>query len=225
MRPRLLPATMAVAVALLVSKLAGLGFALLPAGALVVAKAEAAPTQEGHAAPAPAAAPTQTPTAAAAPAPPREPSGPPPPPAVSEGERRLLQDLRGRRLELDTRERTLTQREGVLDAAEQRLSARVTQLSTLQARLEQLDQARRERDEANWTGLVKVYETMKPREAAVIFNDMDAAVLLNVLDRMKEAKAAGVLAAMQPDRARLATVQLAARRTRATAAPAPPDAG
>ena len=225
MRPRLLPATMAVAVALMATKMAGLGFALLPAGALVVAKAEAAPTQEGRPASAPAAAPAQTPTVAAVPPPPREPSGPPPPPTVSEGERRLLQDLRGRRLELDTRERTLTQREGVLDAAEQRLTARVTQLSTLQARLEQLDQVRRERDEANWTGLVKVYETMKPREAAAIFNDMDPPVLMNVLDRMKEAKAAGVLAAMQPDRARLATVQLAARRTRATAAPAPPDAG
>ncbi len=46
----------------------------------------------------------------------------------------------------------------------------------------------RSHDDANWAGLVKVYETMKPRDAAAIFNDMDLPVLLQVLDRMKEAK-------------------------------------
>jgi flagellar motility protein MotE (MotC chaperone) len=78
-------------------------------------------------------------------------------------------------------------------------------MPSLQARLEQLDQTRRERDDANWRGLVKTYEAMRPRDAAAILNDMDPPVLLQVLDRMKEAKAALVLAAMQPDRARTAT--------------------
>jgi flagellar motility protein MotE (MotC chaperone) len=39
-----------------------------------------------------------------------------------------------------------------------------------------------------------------------------------VLDRMKESKAAAVLAAMSPDRARDATLQLALTRTRAATA-------
>jgi flagellar motility protein MotE (MotC chaperone) len=216
-RLRLLPATMVVAAVLLVSKAAGIGLALLPAVA-VVAKAAAAPAVEpAHAAPpSPPVQPASMP---------REPSAPPPP-VVSEAERRLLQDLRARREELDSRDRILVQREGVLDAAEQRLTARVTQLSALQARLEQLEKERRDHDEANWLGLVKVYETMKPREAAAIFNDMDLPVLLGVLDRMKEAKAATVLGAMQPDRARMATTQLAAQRTHGTTVPpARPDAG
>ncbi len=223
MRPRLLPATMAVAGLLMASKAVGVGLAILPAGTAVVAKAEAAPAPDTRP-PEPHAPGPHPPAAPAAPAPPAR-TGTAPPPVVSEGERRLLQDLRGRRQELDSAERTLSQREGVLDAAEQRLSARVTQLSALQARLEQLDQARREHDSANWAGLVKVYETMKPREAAAIFNDMELPVLLNVLDRMKEAKAAGVLAAMQPDRARLVTAELAAMRTRAASVPPRPDAG
>ncbi len=146
---------------------------------------------------------------------PVEPSAPPPP-VISDEERQLLQDLRARRQELEARERTLTQREGVLSAAEQRLVARAGELAALQARLEQLEKARGQRDDANWAGLVKVYETMKPRDAAAIFNDMDMTVLLHVVDRMKEAKAAPVLAAMQPDRARLSTTQLAAQRTRST---------
>jgi flagellar motility protein MotE (MotC chaperone) len=146
---------------------------------------------------------------------------------VSDSERALLQDLRARRVELDQKEKALTAREQVLAAAEQKLTARVDELSALQARLEQLEAARKQRDEGNWQGLVKLYEAMKPRDAATIFNDLDMPVLLQVLDRMKEAKAAPILAAMQPDRAREATTKLAQMRTSAntigaaSSAPAP----
>lgn len=123
-------------------------------------------------------------------------------------------ELRQRRQELEARDQALAAREAVLAAAERKIAARVDELKTLQTRLEALDTARKERDEASWRGLVKVYETMKPREAAAIMNDLDMAVLLAVLDRMKEAKAAPILAAMQPDKARQVTAELAQLRQR-----------
>ena len=155
---------------------------------------------------------------------PRAPEPPPPPalppePAVSEAERAVLQDLRARRAQLETKSQAVDAREAMLAAAERRLNERVEQLSALQAKLEQLESGRRERDEANWRGLVKTYEAMRPRDAAAIFNELDAPVLLQVLDRMKEAKAAPILAAMTPDRARSATAQLAQWRNRGSAAP------
>jgi flagellar motility protein MotE (MotC chaperone) len=147
-------------------------------------------------------------------------------PPVSAAERSLLLDLRKRRAELEEREAALASREGILAATEKRLADRAGELADLQKRLEALEGARRERDEENWKGLVKLYETMKPRDAAAIFNDLDRPVLLAVLDRMKEAKAAPVLAAMQPERARQITADLAQRRTQANrpADPAPPRA-
>ena len=60
---------------------------------------------------------------------------------------------------------------------------------------------------------------MRPRDAATIFNDLESPVLLQVLDRMKEAKAAPILAAMTPERARAATAQLAQWRNRVSASP------
>ena len=81
-------------------------------------------------------------------------------------------------------------------------TARVAELQALQKKLEVLEAARQQREDASWQGLVKLYETMKPRDAATIFNDLDMPVLLQVVDRMKDAKAAPVLAAMQPDKAR-----------------------
>ena len=143
--------------------------------------------------------------------PPEVTSGPPP---ISDGERTVLLELRQRRQELDGREATLAARESVLVATELKLSARVAELQALQTKLEGLEAAREQREDTSWRGLVKVYESMKPRDAAVIFNDLDMPVLLQVVDRMKEAKAAPVLAAMQADKARELTTKLADMRTR-----------
>ena len=150
------------------------------------------------------------PSATAVPQPPEETA----PPPVTDAERTVLLELRQRRQELDARDAGLATRESVLAAAEQKLSARVTELQALQKRLEALEAARKEREDASWQGLVKLYEAMKPRDAATIFNDLEMPVLLQVVDRMKEAKAAPVLAAMQPDKARDLTAKLAQMRTR-----------
>ena len=132
----------------------------------------------------------------------------------SAAELQLLQDLRTRKDTLDTRERRLDQRDELLQAAELKLQAKLDDLTTLQKQLEKADDARRERDGANWGGLVRMYEDMKPRDAAAIFNVLDMSVLLEVLDRMDERKAAAVLSNMLPERARLATQMLAVKRTR-----------
>ena len=142
---------------------------------------------------------------------PPEPPGPPP---VSESERAILLDLRQRRQELERRDATIATRESVLAAAEQKIAARVEELRTLQSQLANLDLARQQREDANWQSLVKVYETMKPREAATIFNDLAMPVLLPVIGRMKDAKAAAILAAMAPDKARDVTAQLAKSKGR-----------
>lgn len=118
----------------------------------------------------------------------------------------------------EERERQLAQREATMAAAEKRLNERLTELVSLQQRMQGLESALKERDEANWTGLVKLYEGMKPRDAAVLFNALDKPVLLEIIDRMKPAKASPVIAAMEPERARQVTADLAAKRTKSTTA-------
>ncbi len=204
-RPRLLPACIVLMVAVLLLKSVG----------LVQAASTPDASTPNSAAPAAAVHPVAT-----SPMPPPSVPGAPVPasaaPPVSEAERGLLLDLRHRRETLDARAVALDQRGAVLEAAERKIAMRLQELSDLQARLEHLDQSRREHDSANWAGLVHVYEAMKPRDAAIIFDALDMHVLLPVLDRMQERKAAPILAAMQPERARLATQMLAELRTRAT---------
>lgn len=151
------------------------------------------------------AAAEQEPVAAATPLP----SGGAP---VSDSEKALLLDLRHRRQELDQQSAAVQAREAALAAAEKRITARLDELANLQRKLETLDASRKQREEANWRGLVKTYESMRPRDAATIFNDLEMDVLLPVMDRMKEARAAAILAAMQPDKARALTAKLAETR-------------
>ncbi|HVZ06813.1 MotE family protein [Rhodopila sp.] len=146
----------------------------------------------------------------------------PPASALSDAEKALLQDLRQRRKDLDDRDKALAAREAVLGASEHRLEARVAELQALRKSLEDLDTARKQKQEAGWQGLVKLYEAMKPRDAATIFNDLSMPVLLQVMDRMKDSKAAAVMAAMTPDKAREVTAELARMRTgRGPANPVP----
>ena len=93
------------------------------------------------------------------------------------------------------------------------MGERLEELRALQGRLERTQQARSEREEAGIRQLVRVYESMRPRNAATILDDLDMPILLQVLDRMREAKAAPVLAAMRPERARAATTELSRLRT------------
>jgi flagellar motility protein MotE (MotC chaperone) len=197
-RPRLMPAALAAIGLLLAAKLA----ALLPAGMepLAVAPAQASSPAQPPAAP-----------ASAVPAPMAEEPSP-----EQRAERALLEGLRARRIELEGREQALAARELVLAAAERRLTQRIEEMAALQQRLQSADQALGAREEAGWRQMVKLYEGMRPRDAAAIFDDLEMPVLVQLVDRMREAKAAPVLGAMKPDRARLLTAELARHRARPT---------
>ncbi|MBR0674493.1 hypothetical protein GXW76_25225 [Roseomonas soli] len=136
---------------------------------------------------------------------------------AAQAERALLEQLRARRAEIEAREQAVAAQEVMLQAAERRLSRRIEELAALQQRLEGLDRARGDREEAGWRGLVRTYETMRPRDAAAIFNDLEMPVLVEILDRMGERKAAPVIGAMRPEQARLVTTELARHRARRTA--------
>ncbi|NKE15903.1 MotE family protein [Neoroseomonas oryzicola] len=204
-RPRLLPLAILAMAALFLVKAEALLGALL---------GRAAPV-----APARAADPPPPPVRAERPPPPppaQQPAVPPPTPA-DQAERALLEQLRARRTEIDAREQAVAAQEVVLQAAERRIARRVEELTALQQRLEALERVRVDREEAGWRGLVRTYEAMRPRDAATIFNELEMPVLVEILDRMGERKAAPVIGAMRPDKAREVTAELARQRARRTA--------
>jgi flagellar motility protein MotE (MotC chaperone) len=121
------------------------------------------------------------------------------------------------RSQIEARELRLTQREAAVAAAEKQLTDRVAELLAIQSHLQALVSDYKDHDDAKWAALVKLYEGMRPRDAAVIFNGLDKPVLLEILGRMKPAKAGPVIALMQPENARQVTADLAAQRGVSTA--------
>ena len=131
---------------------------------------------------------------------------------MSPSEIEVLQKLSDRRAALDRRAQDMAQQEVVLKAAEQRVDEKVAKLKSMETEIGGIvDQKEKESDE-RMKGLVKIYETMKPREAARIFEELDTQAVLGVLGQMKEQKAAPILAAMDPAKAKTVTAALIARR-------------
>ena len=124
----------------------------------------------------------------------------------------LLQAVRSEKRDLDRQAASLAVREAAMQAASVALDKRIATLRGLQVNIDASRVARDSKEEEAWSGLVKVYEAMRPAEAATIFDALEMHTLLALLDRMNERKAALVLAAMQPERARISTQLLAQLR-------------
>ena len=133
----------------------------------------------------------------------------------------VLRQLAKRRDELDARAKALDDREALLKATEQKIAEEVKQMQQMKAGYEQAKTARDDAAEANLRRLVTVYESMKPEEAARIFETMEGAVLLDVVTRMGERRLAPILAQMSPGKAQALTIAMANRRT--LIPPAPPQ--
>lgn len=132
--------------------------------------------------------------------------------AMSPSEVELLQKLSDRRAELDKRAAELSQREVLLQAAEKRIDEKIAKLASLKKDIGGIVDKNSAEDEARLKSLVKIYETMKPADAARIFTQLDMPVLLGVLEHMKERNAAPILAAMDPSKAKAVTLALAERK-------------
>jgi flagellar motility protein MotE (MotC chaperone) len=140
---------------------------------------------------------------------------------MSPSEIGVLQQLAQRRAELDKREAELSQREVLMEAAEKRMDEKIVKLQSLEQTIDGNAQKQDQQTDERVKSLVKIYEAMKPQDAARIFEQLDMPVLLDVVGRMRELKVAPVLAAMDPTKARAVTLALAERRNAAQAPAAP----
>jgi flagellar motility protein MotE (MotC chaperone) len=224
-RLRLLPVILGLAAVLLGVRVNALfaGLAGDPPVQLLGDPASAAEDKPAAAA-TPVTLPTPPPAAAAAPATTLAPAPPASDAAkddikdlteFSASELSLLQSLRKRREELQVREDALVQRERMLKAFELRINDKIAELNTIKDGIEKtraamLDQAKvfeKSQDDRIQT-LINVYEKMKPKDAARIFDNLDLKILMDVVRGMKEAKLAPILAEMNAEKATQVTTRM-----------------
>lgn len=128
-------------------------------------------------------------------------------------ERALLENLSKRRKELDDWANTIAMKESVLNATEKKINSKMEEMKKLQADITSLlEQYKSKEDEKN-KRLVKIYEGMKPAEAAKILENMDMNIQMQIAGGMKEDIAAKIFAKMDPMKAKDLTTKLAEQRT------------
>jgi flagellar motility protein MotE (MotC chaperone) len=132
-------------------------------------------------------------------------------PLPTGAERAILERLQARRQELDTRARELDIREGLIAAAEKRVEGKITELKQVEAQIGTAEEKKDEAETARFKGLVTMYENMKPRDAAKIFDRLESGVLLEVASQINPRRMSDILALMSADSAERLTVELASR--------------
>jgi len=137
------------------------------------------------------------------------------PTSMSASEMEMLQSLSQRRGEIEAKEKTINERILLLEATEKRVNSKIEELANVQKQIEalkteiqQISASYKKEEDEKVQSLVRIYETMKPKEAAVIFDQLDNTILIQVLSKMKEAKSAIIMANMNPVKARVVTALL-----------------
>ncbi len=130
---------------------------------------------------------------------------------LSAAERAVLERLAERRTELEARAKELELRESVVLAAEKRLEARIAQLKQLEAKINDMVRAKDEAEAARVKNLVTMYENMKPKDAARVFDRLDLKILVEVSTQINPRRMSDILAQMSPEAAERLTVELATR--------------
>lgn len=124
----------------------------------------------------------------------------------------LFEDLSQRRKDLDKRDRELAMREALLKAAQQEMEQKFKELTSLRSEIQELLVEQTDAEKERIASLVKIYEGMKAKDAARIFNTLDLDVLIQVVTKMSERKSAPIIASMDPERARTITVMLSEQK-------------
>ncbi|TAL01309.1 MAG: hypothetical protein EPO08_10820 [Rhodospirillaceae bacterium] len=139
------------------------------------------------------------------------------PSTLTKSEIETLQRLAERRDLIEKREQDLDAREGLMKAGEARIDGKIAELHDLQTTIEGLLQKYDKQKQAEIDSLVKIYGAMKPKDAAGIFDTLDMPILIAVVQNMKEAKVAPIMALMSREKARALTEELSQRKQIGTA--------
>jgi flagellar motility protein MotE (MotC chaperone) len=139
------------------------------------------------------------------------PNAEPPAPGVSPSERAILERLQARRQELEQRAREIDIRESLLKSAEKRAEGRVEELKAVESRITTAAQQKADEEAARFKGIITMYEGMKPKDAARVFDRLEMPVLFEIASQIAPRKMADILGQMSPEVAERLTVEMARR--------------
>jgi len=123
----------------------------------------------------------------------------------------LLAALQDREAAVEARELAVSDELLALERAREAIGREMAALREAEAQLEETLALADGAAESDLSKLTRMYEVMKPKEAAVLFEEMDPVFAAGFLGRMQPERAAAVLAGMEPKAAYRLSLILAGR--------------
>ncbi len=128
--------------------------------------------------------------------------------AFTQSEIMILQELAERREALDLRAQEIDKRAIQLKVTEEEINKKLRQLKDYEQKLQKLINAYSEQEQENLNAMVKMYTSMKPKDAARIFNNLDMNITVALLKGMKPSSSSAILSQMDSQKAQAVTAEL-----------------
>ena len=126
----------------------------------------------------------------------------------TQSEIEILQELAKRREALDLRDKEIDKKAAQLEITEEEIQKKLSQLQEYEAKLRQLMQDYNQKEKSKLTSLVKLYTTMKTKDAARIMATLDIELVTALLKEMKPSTSSAILSQMDAAKAKAITNQL-----------------
>lgn len=123
----------------------------------------------------------------------------------------MLDAFKSREAQIEAREKAIEDRMNALRIADAEVARKLDELTAAEAQLSDTLALADTAAEGDLGKLTKVYETMKPKQAAALFEQMDPNFAAGFLGRMRPESAAAIMAGLSPEAAHLYSVVLAGR--------------
>ena len=132
-------------------------------------------------------------------------------PQISASERAILERLQSRRQEIEARQREIDIRESLLKSAEKRIENKVEEMKAVETRISATQAEQKAAEAQRMKGLVTMYEGMKPKDAARVFDRLEMGVLIEIASQIAPRKMSDIMGLMSPEAAERLTVEMARR--------------
>lgn len=121
---------------------------------------------------------------------------------------KLLKKLYERRKTIKKQEENLKNQENILKALSFNVTHKIQELKAIQKNIDDSIKKRDNEEKERMQNLVKIYESMNPKKAALVFNDLDTNILCGIINNMKNSKVGAILSNMNPIKARELSIAL-----------------
>ncbi len=125
---------------------------------------------------------------------------------------RALNGILQKKDQLSDRERSISEKEQVLQALIKKMDEKIVELNQTKVELQKLIGKIDEEENANTKRLVKMTEAMKAPQAAKVLEGIEFPILLEIMETMREKKASAILAAMEVEKAGYLMTAMSKRR-------------